>query len=164
MLKMIQNLFSNSPNLLQAIKKALDENMALAHQVEHFVREHILMLKERLQNEIQEINGIKVVRLQQANIAVEALKTLATQMRLEHHDLLFAGATLHDNKPTLVIALGETLTAQGLNASILTKEAAKEIGGSGGGQAFIATAGGKDPNRIDKAIDKAIELTVNTQR
>ena len=163
LLKMVQNLFSNSPNLLQAIKKTLDENTALAQQVEHFIRDKIMLLKERLQNEIQEINGIKVIRLQ-VNIPVDALKTLATQLRLEHRDILFAGGTLHGEKPTLVIALGDTLTAQGLNASTLIKEAAKEMGGSGGGQAFIATAGGKEPNLIDKAIDKAIELTVKAQR
>jgi alanyl-tRNA synthetase len=157
-LKMIQNLFSNSPNLLQAIKKSLEENAALTQQVENFLREKIMLLKERLQNEIQEINGIKVIRLQ-INLPVDALKTLATQMRLEHRDLLFAGATLHGEKPTLIIALGDALTEQGLNASTLIKEAAKEMGGSGGGQAFLATAGGKDPDKIDKAIDKAIELT-----
>jgi alanyl-tRNA synthetase len=162
-LKMIQNLFNNSPNLLQAIKKALDENTTLAQQVELFIKEKITLLKKRLQDEIQEINGIKVVRLQ-TGIAVDALKALATQMRIEHHDLLFAGATLQGEKPTLVIALGDALTAKGLNASTLIKEAAKEIGGSGGGQAFIATAGGKDPNRIAKAIDKVIELTAGTQQ
>jgi alanyl-tRNA synthetase len=157
-LKMIQNLFSNSPNLLQAIKKSLEENATLTQQVENFLREKIMLLKERLQNEIQEINGIKVIRLQ-INLPVDALKTLATQMRLEHRDLLFAGATLHGEKPTLIIALGDALTEQGLNASTLIKEAAKEMGGSGGGQAFLATAGGKDPDKMDKAIDKAIELT-----
>jgi alanyl-tRNA synthetase len=159
LLKMIQNLFSNSPNLLQAIKKSLDENTALTHQVENFLREKILLLKERLQKEIQEINGIKVARLQ-VDIPVDALKTLATQLRMEHRNLLFAGATLHGEKPTLVVALGDALTEQGLNASTIIKEAAKEMEGSGGGQAFIATAGGKDPHKVDKAIDKAIELAI----
>ena len=163
MLKMIQSLFSNSPNLVQAIKKTLDENTALAQQVEHFIKDKITLLKERLRNEIQEINGIKVVRLQ-VNIPVDALKTLATQMRLEYRDILFAGSTLQGEKPTLVVALGDALTKQGFNASAIIKEAAKEMGGSGGGQAHIATAGGKDANLIDKAIDKAIELTVNAQR
>jgi alanyl-tRNA synthetase len=163
LLKMVQNLFGNSPNLLQAIKKSLDENTALAQQVEQFIKEKITLLKERLQNEIQEVNGVKVARMQ-VNIPVEALKTLATQMRMEHRDLLFAGATLQGEKPTLMVALGDALTEQGLNAAAIVKEAAKEMGGSGGGQAHLATAGGKDANRIDKAIDKAIELTVNAQQ
>ena len=162
-LKMIQNLFSNSPNLLQTIKKTLDENTALAQQVEHFIKDKIVSLKERLQNEIREINGIKVLRLQ-TDITVEALKTLAAQIRLEHCDILFVGATLQGEKPNLVVALGDALTEQGFNAATIIKEAAKEMGGSGGGQAHIATAGGKDSSLIDKAIDKAIELTVNAQR
>jgi alanyl-tRNA synthetase len=42
-----------------------------------------------------------------------------------------------------------------LNAGQVVRELAKSIGGGGGGQAFFATAGGKDPNGIDEAIKTA---------
>jgi alanyl-tRNA synthetase len=158
-LKMAHSLFS-SPNLLQAVKKTLDENTELSRQVENYTREKIAYFKERVQKEIQEINGIKVIRLQ-VNISADALKILATQIRVENPDALFAGITLYNDKPTLIVALGDNLTARGLNAANIVKEAAKEMGGSGGGQTFIATAGGKDVQKADKAIDKAIALVVS---
>ena len=54
--------------------------------------------------------------------------------------------------------LGEEIVAQGVNASKIIREAAKEINGGGGGQPFFATAGGKNPACIEKAIFKAVEL------
>ncbi|MFW6202706.1 MAG: DHHA1 domain-containing protein, partial [Marinilabilia sp.] len=46
-----------------------------------------------------------------------------------------------------------------LNAVELIRTAAKEIQGGGGGQPFFATAGGKDPEGLQKAIDLAVKLT-----
>jgi alanyl-tRNA synthetase len=45
-----------------------------------------------------------------------------------------------------------------LNASTIVREAAKEIQGGGGGQPFYATAGGKNPNGLDAAIAKAVNI------
>jgi alanyl-tRNA synthetase len=49
----------------------------------------------------------------------------------------------------------------GLHAGQLVKEAAKEIQGGGGGQAFFATAGGKNPKGLDQALNKAKALVVD---
>ncbi|MFR4024977.1 MAG: DHHA1 domain-containing protein [Alistipes indistinctus] len=54
--------------------------------------------------------------------------------------------------------LGEEIVAQGINASQVIREAAKEINGGGGGQPFFATAGGKNADGLDNAILKAVEL------
>ena len=45
----------------------------------------------------------------------------------------------------------------GFNAGKLIREAAKFIQGGGGGQAFMATAGGKNPEGMDEAINYVIE-------
>ena len=65
---------------------------------------------------------------------------------------------VNDNKPTLTITLGDEITAQGVNAGAVVREAAKLMQGGGGGQAFFATAGGKNPEGLTAAIDKAVEL------
>jgi alanyl-tRNA synthetase len=50
------------------------------------------------------------------------------------------------------------LVARGINAAALIREMAKEIGGSGGGRADMAQAGGTDPSRIPAALEKLFEL------
>ena len=54
--------------------------------------------------------------------------------------------------------MSEPLVAEGLNAAKLVKDAAKLIQGGGGGQAHFATAGGKNPEGINVAVDKVLEL------
>ncbi|MFW5821448.1 MAG: DHHA1 domain-containing protein, partial [Bacteroidota bacterium] len=40
----------------------------------------------------------------------------------------------------------------------IIREIAREVKGGGGGQPFFATAGGKDPEGLDKAITRAEEI------
>ena len=52
----------------------------------------------------------------------------------------------------------EDLVKAGQNAGKLVREAAKLIQGGGGGQPHFATAGGKNPDGLNAAVDKVIEL------
>ena len=64
-----------------------------------------------------------------------------------------------EGKANLAIIISDELVKQkNLNASAIIREIAKEIEGGGGGQPFFATAGGKKPEGIDKAIAKAKEI------
>jgi hypothetical protein len=58
------------------------------------------------------------------------------------------------------VGVGEDLLARGLKATELIKPLAAEIKGGGGGQPFYATAGGKDPDGLPRALKKARELMV----
>ncbi len=158
-LKTAHELFNNSPNLLQAAKKAIDENAELSKQVQLFMKEKLTLVKEQIKQQLTSTNGIKIARLQN-DLPAEALKEIATQLRQEIDSLLFVAGSNSTGKCSLVVALSDDLVKRGLNASVIVKEAAKEMDGSGGGQAFIAVAGGKNPDNLYKAIDKAIEITI----
>ena len=66
--------------------------------------------------------------------------------------------TVAGGKPTLTVMLGEEIAARGVNAGAVVREAAKLMQGGGGGQPFFATAGGKNPDGLQAAMDKAVEL------
>jgi len=65
-----------------------------------------------------------------------------------------AGAEI-DGKAHLSLIISDGLVKEKkLNASNIIREIAKEIQGGGGGQAFYATAGGKNPDGILAALER----------
>jgi alanyl-tRNA synthetase len=64
-----------------------------------------------------------------------------------------------NGKPHLAVILSDQLAKDGkINAVDLVRAIAKEIQGGGGGQPFFASAGGKNAQGLQKAIDMASEL------
>ena len=58
----------------------------------------------------------------------------------------------------LTVMLGEDLVKAGMNAGAMVREAAKLIQGGGGGQPHFATAGGKNADGLNAAVDKLLEM------
>ena len=152
-----REFFNNTPDLRNAIQKSIEENSDLKKRVEEFMHEKIMTLRNMLIEEAIVINGIKTIRVD-AELPADAVKTLAFQIRnVVSEKLFFVAGCVFDGKPSLTVLLSDDLVAGGLNAVNIAREAAKEIQGGGGGQPFFASAGGKNPDGIQKAIEKALE-------
>ena len=72
--------------------------------------------------------------------------------------LVMVIGNLNDGKPTINVMLSDDVVAAGVDAGATVREAAKLINGGGGGQKHYATAGGKNPEGLQAAVDKAVEL------
>ena len=72
--------------------------------------------------------------------------------------VLRLAGTINEGKPMLTVMLSDNLVTGGLKAGNLVKEAAKLIQGGGGGQPHFATAGGKNIDGLNAAIEKVLEL------
>ena len=154
----LRALFNNTPDLVVAMRKYLEENAGLKKQVEDFMKEKQALLKDKLLKNIQEINGVKVIKYY-GLIPAETVKNIAFQLRGEiTEDLFFVAGTVDAGKPLLTVMLSDNLVANGLSAGQLVREAAKLIQGGGGGQAHFATAGGKNADGLNAAIDQVIAL------
>ncbi len=156
----IGTLFNNAPNLMQTIRKAIEENADLKKQAEAYIKEKAISLKNHLIEKAENINGVKVIRLL-SPAAPDMVKDLAFMLRgeLTEH-FVFAAATTHQGKPMLTIMLSDDMVKEGKNASAIVREAAKLIQGGGGGQPHFAQAGGKNENQLPIALDKMIELSL----
>ena len=153
MLRDLKALFNNAPNLVASIKKSLEENTAMKKQVEQFVQEKVIILRDKLIQSAEERNGQKVIILK-GEFEADMVKSVAFQIRnVVTSSLVFIGATKKGDKPAITLALSDDLVAAGMNATQLVREAAKEIKGGGGGQPFFAQAGGKDAEGLERALD-----------
>ena len=155
-----RELLNNTPDLLNAIKKSVDENTELKKQLEGFMHEKIISLRDKLISDTEGIKGIKIIHFQ-SDLSADVIKTLAFQIRnILTEKLFFVAGSVYQGKPSITVLLSEDLVTQGLNAVTIAREAAKEIQGGGGGQPFFASAGGKNADGIQKAIEKALKAIV----
>ncbi|MDR0895309.1 MAG: alanine--tRNA ligase [Prevotellaceae bacterium] len=160
-LRNLRSLFNNVPDLAGAIRRSIEENAGLKKQLEELAHEKEIQLKEKLLQNICQVNGIKVISFC-LPIPAETVKNIAFQLRGEiTENLCFVAGSVDNGKPTLTVMLSDNLVATGLKAGQLVKEAARLIQGGGGGQPHFATAGGKNPDGLKAAVDKVLELAAH---
>ena len=149
-------LFPQVVNLRNSVEGLLEENARLKKQIEDFERMETQKVKESLKQNMVSSGGIHVIVAQPSLHSAQAIKDLAYQLKGEVPNLfLVLGANL-DGKPLLTVMISEELVhTRGFDAARIVREAAREMKGGGGGQAFYATAGGKDLSGLSAAMDKA---------
>ncbi len=109
-----------------------------------------------LAEKAREVNGAKVLAARVQGDG-KALRELADKLRDRIGRGVVALGSEHEGKAVLLVAVSKDLTAR-LKAGELVKEAAKLVGGSGGGKPDLAQAGGADPAGLDAALRKVEEL------
>ena len=150
-LRSAKALFNNAPDLALAIKKLIDENDGFKKEIENVAKEKAAAFKQVLLDEAKEINGIRTVILRQADPAM--LKNAAFMLQKEAENLAIVAAYETEGKPQLLVMYSADLVAKGHNASNDVRAAAKAILGGGGGQSGLATAGGKNVQGLNEAIE-----------
>jgi alanyl-tRNA synthetase len=122
------------------------------------MKEKAASLKAELIEKMACVNGVNVIKAV-VPMPAEAVKNIVFQLRGEiTENLLVVIGSVDGGKPLLTVSASEDLTAKGVNAGQLVREAAKLIQGGSGGQAHFATAGGKNPDGIISAVDKVVEI------
>lgn len=155
----VKALFNNAPDLKAAIRKYIDENAGLKKQMEDYMKEKGAEIKERLLRNAKEINGVKLIAMNNMPMPADIVKDIAFQLRGEiTENMLFIAGTVDNEKPLLTVMLSDNMVKEGLNAGQMIREAAKLIQGGGGGQPHFATAGGKNADGLNAAVEKIIEL------
>ena len=154
----LRGLFNNAPDLMSTIQKAIAENKEQQAQFAEFTAQKAQEFKRSLIEQAQTINGVKVIK-GVLPIDAQSAKDMAFQLRTQFPEqLLVAIACAPGGKPLLTVAVSDDLVKEGKNAGQLVREAAKLMQGGGGGQPHFATAGGKNPDGMNAAVDKVIEL------
>ena len=155
----VKELFNNTPDVISAIKKSMDESASLRKRIEDFMQERAITLRNSMLERAEDINGVKVIRFTGTEDP-DTYKNIIPFFRGKFADVkfLFVIGNVYEGKPSITIFISQPMIDAGFNAGNMVRKAAKFIQGGGGGQAFMASAGGKYPNGIDEALDCIIDM------
>ncbi len=159
LLNSIKEVLKQAPKPLETIEKMQAENADLKKKLEQFSKMQEAIVKLELKSIVATKNGVNSIIAIVDLASADAIKNVAFQLKNEIENLfLVLGAAL-EGKPLLTVMISDELTkTHDLHAGNIIRDLAKEIQGGGGGQAFFATAGGKDVTGLKNAINKAKEL------
>ncbi len=157
----LRDIFHNAPDLEGAILKQIEENTGLKKRIDQYVAEKTEMFRDRIVASAEDFGDIKLVRLQGEHNP-EMIRGVMPLLRSKFTDVKFAviAATQWDRKPTIAVFLSQPLVDAGKNAGAMIKSAAKLIQGGGGGQPWMATAGGRDVNGLNAAMEELLASLV----
>lgn len=158
LLNEIGALLKDPKDIKSAVQQLLKEQARLQQQLDELQREKASAVKADLIGKIREKNGIHLL-VEKVALDAASIKDLAFQLKAQYNDLFMVlGSELND-KATLSVLVADQLVAERkMNAGEIVRQLAKEINGGGGGQAFYATAGGKDPSGIERALARVEEF------
>jgi len=103
------------------------------------------------------VAGVQVHVQRTDGLDVNGMRALADQLRDKLKSGVVALGAANDGKVSLLVVVTKDLITR-LKAGDIIKEMAAEVGGTGGGRPEMAQAGGKDPARLDVALEKVFEL------
>ncbi|MBP5486329.1 MAG: alanine--tRNA ligase [Bacteroidales bacterium] len=159
-LKGIREMFNNVPDVASAVHKMIAENSDARKKLEEIAKEKAAEFARLIKENAEEINGINIATSKR-DVDPAMFREAAAILQKEVNNFALAAAYAHDGKPQLLLMYSADLVAAGRNAAADIREAAKFIQGGGGGQPFLATAGGRDTTGLPAALDKLVEKATN---
>ena len=102
-----------------------------------------------------EKNGIRILVRKLDGVDMNEMRNLSDTLKEQLGDAVIVLASASDGKVNLMAAATDAAVKAGIHAGNIVKAAAKICGGGGGGRPNMAQAGGKDPSKIDEALEEA---------
>lgn len=109
-------------------------------------------------DQVCEIEGVKLLASKLEGVDMNGLRDLGDQLREKLGEGVVLLAAVNDGKVNLMAAATPGAMERGAHAGNLIKGIAALVGGGGGGRPNMAQAGGKNPDGIDAALEKAKEV------
>ena len=157
----IKEVLKNPKDVTKSVTSLQDENTALKKQIEQLLKDKAKNMKGDLKNQIEVINGVNFLATK-ADLDPASIKNLLFEIGGEVDNLFVVLASAPSKeKAMLTCYISKDLANEkGYDAGKVVRELGKLIHGGGGGQNFFATAGGKNPGGIPKALERAKEYIV----
>jgi alanyl-tRNA synthetase len=140
---------ADSHKVAESLEAELDRERKKTLALE---RELARKTAESLLAQAEVINGVKVLAAKIPSTRMEILREMSDIIRDKLKSAIVVLGTVYQDKPAFLAAVTPDLIEKGYNAGKIVKEVAGVAGGSGGGKASLAQAGGKDKKKLDEAL------------
>ncbi|WP_299622780.1 alanine--tRNA ligase [uncultured Tenacibaculum sp.] len=157
----VKDVLKNPKDLTKAVTSLQNENAALKKQIEQLLKDKAKNMKGDLKNQITEVNGVNFLATK-VDLDPTSIRNLLFELGGEIDNLfvLFATAPTKEKAMLTCYISKDLANEKGYDAGKVVRELGKLIHGGGGGQNFFATAGGKNPGGIPKALERAKDYIV----
>ncbi len=139
-------------DLESRLESFIQENEDLKKQLEGFQKTSLRGEAEELLGKVQDIDGVKVVAGQTSAGSVDGMREMGDFLKDKLGSVVVALAAVVDGSPILITMVTPDLVERGLHAGNIARDTAKVMGGGGGGRPEMAQAGGKQPEKVNEAL------------
>lgn len=154
----VRKALNNTKEPIEAIEQLKQKNASLEKQVQELLKDKAKNLKHKLKSEFKEVAGVKVLT-KKVDMDAATIKDLAFELGGEVEKACMLFGSENEGKATLTCFIDKELVAsKKWNAGTIVRQLSKHIQGGGGGQAFFATAGGKNAEGIQRAFIEFEEI------
>jgi alanyl-tRNA synthetase len=119
---------------------------------------------QSLLDQARDLNGARFLSARVSSPDMDSLRAMTDLIRDKLGSAVVVLGSTAGDRVNLVAAVTPDLVSRGLHAGKMVKEIAPLVGGGGGGRPEMATAGGKDPSRLQEALDRAYAVAAGQVR
>ena len=143
-----------SPNELPTkIEQTVGEMRAMTKKVEKLNGKVASLQMVDLLNVARDVKGVNVIATKLEDASAETLRTMGDNIKEKAPNMVAVLSAVNDGKVNLLCVCGAEAVKKGAHAGKIIKEVAKMVGGGGGGRPDSATAGGKQPEKLEETLE-----------
>jgi alanyl-tRNA synthetase len=147
-------IISKSGHMMEELKSLMKENELLKTKAASAHLSEILEGKTL-------IDGIPVISHAFPNLEMNMVRNIGDRLKDQLDEYLIVLGSSEGGKVVFVAMASPEAISKGLHAGNIVREVAKMAGGNGGGRPNMAQAGGKDPGKLNDALNKVVEIAKN---
>ena len=146
-------LKTNPNELVVKVEQQINDMRALNKKLEKMGAKVAAMQMVDLFNVSRDVKGVEVVATKLDDATPEMLRTMGDDIKSKKENMVAVLSAVNGDKVSLLCVCGAEAVKKGAHAGKIIKEVAKIVGGGGGGRPDNATAGGKNPAKLEEALE-----------
>ena len=135
-----------------AVRELIEQNSALQKELAQLRQKLARQETQALLDHAERVDGFSVLAVRVPAADVDTLRQMTDWFRDKLGSSVVAVGAVIDDKPLIVAAVTDDLVSRGMHAGNIVRDAAKLMGGGGGGRPTLAQAGGRDAAQLDAAL------------